>query len=165
MRYTLVLNSDYLPLEIQDSKRAFLNVYKDTVDSIDIYPDAKFRSTLDEWDVPSVVRTRTFVRRPYQKASLTKANVHKRDGYTCVYCGEDARKHLTVDHVIPRSRGGKNSWDNLVTCCFACNNVKDNRTPEEMGWETPNPQHPHHIVLMNKLVKDIPEQWRPFLFM
>jgi hypothetical protein len=165
MRYTLVLNNDFIPVSIVDSRRAFLNVYKDVVHLISSYDDVKFHSTNAEWDIPSVVRSRRRINLPFQKATLTKENVLKRDGYKCVYCGDTSKRYLTIDHVLPKSRGGRNGWRNVVACCFSCNNLKDDHTPEEMGWEHPDPQHPHYLVLMSNFTKDIPTDWKHYLFM
>jgi len=164
MKYTLVLNNNYIPIGIVDSRRAFKNVYTDAVHLISTYKDGSFRSTTQDWEIPSVIRSRNFVKLPFTKSTLSKQNILKRDNHTCVYCGSTEKSKLTVDHVLPRSRGGKNSWTNLVACCFSCNNLKDNKTPAEMGWDHPNPQHPHYLVLMNSFTSHIPDEWKDYLF-
>ena len=87
---------------------------------------------LGQWLYPKVLRMVYFVKVNYNKLygtpQISKHGILVRDGYTCAYCAGDAK---TVDHIKPRSRGGKNSWLNLVACCFPCNNRKDDRTPEE----------------------------------
>jgi len=164
-KHTLVLNSTGIPIMIMDSRRAFKNVYTDAVYLVSNYTGEFFRSTNESFGVPSVIRSKRFVKLPFKKATRTKENVFKRDKYECVYCGDGNKKHLTIDHVLPKSRGGKSSWTNEVTCCFSCNNKKDNKTPAEMGWKDPNPQHPHYLILMNSFVKNVPNDWEPYLFM
>jgi 5-methylcytosine-specific restriction endonuclease McrA len=81
---------------------------------------------------PSVILLARYVRVPYRHSvPVTRRGVLRRDGHRCAYC---ARTATTVDHVVPRSRGGQDSWLNLVACCIRCNGVKGDRTPEEMGW-------------------------------
>jgi 5-methylcytosine-specific restriction endonuclease McrA len=95
---------------------------------------------------------------------LTRENIFKRDNYTCVYCGyNDNTRKLTIDHVIPQSKGGPNTWDNLVTACGKCNGEKADLTLEEFGKEIPVPVRPHYLMLM-KSVSYIPDNWRPYLF-
>jgi 5-methylcytosine-specific restriction endonuclease McrA len=79
---------------------------------------------------PSVIRLNKTVRRPYPRVRLSKKEIFRRDNYTCQYCGRPSN-HLTLDHVVPRHRGGSHSWDNLVSACPACNRRKGGRTPQE----------------------------------
>lgn len=89
---------------------------------------------------PAVILLRRYIRPPYQRrVTVTRRGVLRRDGHKCAYCGAYAG---TVDHVTPRSRGGQDTWENLVACCVRCNNKKSNKTPAEMGWKlrfTPAP--------------------------
>lgn len=80
-----------------------------------------------------------------------------------MYCGSGDKRTLTLDHVIPQSKGGKDSWTNLVTACKKCNSEKDSLTIEEWGKEHPKPRRPHYLMLM-KRVTEIPEEWEPYLF-
>lgn len=163
-RHTLVLNSNYVPIGIIDSRTAFMNVYAETVDLVSTYKDETFSSPNAQWAIPSIIRTKRYVKLPYHRAILTKRNVFKRDGHKCVYCGkEGSDASLTWDHIIPKSRKGKNTWENLVTSCFRCNNEKDNMTPDEMGWETPKAYQPHYLVVLNSFIKNTPPDWQPYL--
>ncbi|HPV07742.1 MAG TPA: HNH endonuclease, partial [Aggregatilineales bacterium] len=83
---------------------------------------------------PSVVRLSYMVHRPRPRVKLNKREIFRRDNYTCQYCGKKTT-NLTIDHVIPRHRGGEHSWSNLVTSCPACNRLKGGRTPAEAGME------------------------------
>lgn len=81
--------------------------------------------------LPNSITLIDYVRIPFRKVSLTRKNIFFRDNYTCQYCGERNIKKMTLDHVVPRSRNGGNTWENLVTCCKRCNVKKRDRTPEE----------------------------------
>lgn len=83
------------------------------------------------YHLPNSITLIDYVRIPFKKVSLTRKNIFFRDNYTCQYCGERSIKKMTLDHVVPRSRNGGNSWENLVTCCRKCNVKKRDRTPEE----------------------------------
>lgn len=163
-RHTLVLNSNYIPIGIMDARTAFKNVYTESVDLVAVYEGETFKSPNSEWQIPSIVRAKRYVNLPYKNAILTKKNVFRRDGYKCAYCGKPGNDAtLTWDHVLPKSRGGKNTWENLVTACFKCNNEKDNFTPEEMGWDAPMTFHPHYLVTMSSFISKTPKDWIPYL--
>lgn len=166
-KYCLVLNKNYLPIGIISAKQAFKSAYTENVEVVANYPNAKYTSPSGDWDIPCIVKTKRYVKLPFTKSTLSKQNIFKRDGYKCVYCGSDDKTKLTIDHVLPKSRGGKNRWDNLVTSCYACNNAKDNRTPEEMGWDRPsgNMFQPHYLLLFGSYVPRIPDSWKDFLFL
>lgn len=124
--------------------------------------DAPIRSAHVSMDRPSVILLTRYVQPPRGRSTaLSRRGVLRRDAHTCAYCGGGAN---TVDHVIPRSRGGQNSWTNLVACCRACNNTKGNRTPEEMGWKllfTPVEPHTGHWWLRD--IENPADRWKPFL--
>src|SRR5690606_6398766 len=89
-------------------------------------PDFKIRTVSSEFDFPSVIRLRKYARIPFKNIVLTRKNIMKRDGNRCQYCGSSS--DLTIDHVLPKSRNGKDTWDNLVTACNKCNHKKGNKT-------------------------------------
>ncbi len=127
----IVLNADFSPINVTSLKRGYKLVYMGKAEVLDTY---------DEYMVvtkrilrPRIIRLLTFVRLPYRYLIPSRHNIYKRDGYTCVYC--NSRDHLTLDHVLPKSRGGCDTWENMVTCCSKCNRKKDNRTPEEAGFK------------------------------
>ena len=96
---------------------------------------------------------------------LSRRNIFHRDNYSCQYCGTKAGPN-TIDHIIPRERGGKDTWDNLITACAPCNIVKGNRSPEEMGMRLlKKPNKPNRIHYFQKFVGINQTKWRPFLFM
>jgi CRISPR/Cas system Type II protein with McrA/HNH and RuvC-like nuclease domain len=161
---TLVLDSSYMARSIINTDRAFVISYKGNADIIKEHPES-FKLVNPELDIkkPSIIKVYQYVKQNINKVPLTRENVFKRDNYECVYCGCDNRKTLTLDHVIPQSRGGKDSWDNLVTACKKCNSEKSNLTLEEYGKEIPQPRRPHYLMLM-KQVHYIPKEWEPYLF-
>ena len=162
---TLVVDSAYIARSVIATERAFVISYKGNAEVIAEYPETfgVVNPTL-EINKPSIIRVPTFIKLNFQKIPLTRQNIYKRDNYECVYCGEDNKKLLTLDHVVPQSKGGPNSWDNLVTACKRCNGEKSDLTLEEYGKPIPKPQRPHYLMLLKK-VHHIPEEWKPYLLM
>ena len=161
---TLVLDSSYMARSIINTDRAFVITYKGNADIVQEHPES-FKLVNPELDIkkPSIIRVYKYVNQVIQKVPLSRENIYRRDNYECVYCGDGNRKTLTLDHVIPQSKGGKDSWDNLVTACRKCNSEKSNLTLEEYGKEIPQPRRPHYLMLM-KQVHYIPKEWEPYLF-
>jgi len=127
----LVLNSDYEPLNICNTRRAMALMFLGKVDVL--HEDGKvLHSVSSSYRVPSVVRLRTHVRRPMPQLKLSRRSILARDNYTCQYCGHMGGD-LTVDHVTPRRLGGQDSWDNLVCCCKICNTRKGDKTIAQFG--------------------------------
>lgn len=130
----LVLNADYrplsyYPLSLWSWQEAIKNVFLDRVNIVAQY-DQPLRSPSFSIQAPSVVSLKDFVTQDRPPA-FTRFNVFLRDGFSCVYCGADAREELTFDHVVPRSQGGRTSWTNIVAACSPCNLRKGGRTPKE----------------------------------
>jgi 5-methylcytosine-specific restriction endonuclease McrA len=121
-----------------------------------------FRSETLELAAPSVVRLNYFVRVPYRaRASLSRRAVLVRDNFECQYCGRPAEN---VDHVVPKSRGGGHTWDNVVAACRPCNSRKENRTPSEIGLRLRHPpQPPHSSVWIAVAVDRLDPEWEPYL--
>ncbi len=127
----LLLNASFEPLNVINWKRAVKLVFMDKVEVVE-ESDREVRSVSDSMMIPSVVRLMGFVRFRRREAKYSRKNVYARDQHTCQYCGKHfSAGHLTCDHVIPRSRGGKADWANIVTCCVICNRKKGGRTPAE----------------------------------
>ena len=123
------------------------------------------RSVNHTMPYPSVIRLITYIRIPYRKIELSRRNIIYRDNFKCQYCGTRT-KDLTIDHVIPKSRGGDDSWDNLVSACKPCNNKKGNRTPDEAGMKLlSKPYRPNYIIFIQRFMNGMNEDWKPFLFM
>ena len=160
---TLVLDSSYIPRSIVSSSRAFVIVYKGNAEVVEEHP-VHFKLVDEDLKInkPSIIRIPKYVKTDKHKVPLNKSNVMRRDGHTCVYCGASKRQDLTIDHVIPQSKGGKNTWNNLVTACFKCNNKKGSLDLDEFGIEINKPIRPHYLMLM-KTLNHIYDAWRPYL--
>ena len=161
---TLVLDSSYVPRGIITSFRGFVITFKGNAEVIKNH-EAKFKIVNKEVEYykPSIIRVDHYVNTKVQKVSLSRDNVFKRDGGRCVYCGSNNRRDLTIDHLVPQSKGGKNTWDNLVTSCFKCNNSKGDMDLKEFMDIELSPKKPHYLVLMRS-IGHIPDEWKPYLF-
>ena len=101
----------------------------------------------------------------YKKIILSRKNILRRDGHRCQFCGRGDLP-LTVDHVLPRSRGGEDTWENLVCACVQCNNAKGDRTPEEARMPLMRrASRPNHVTFIRHFVGNIDDRWKPYLFM
>lgn len=128
-RSVLVLNQNYEPLNVCNVRRAMVLVLRGKAEIIEHAHDV-IHSATRIFQLPSVIRLVHLIRRPRPKLRLTRKEIFARDGWACVYCGKEVRD-LTLDHVIPRHRGGAHTWENLVSACKACNHRKAGRTPRE----------------------------------
>jgi 5-methylcytosine-specific restriction endonuclease McrA len=159
---TLVLNAGYEPMSVVSFRRAVILVLAGKATVLAADEDVPVRSAHLSMQQPSVIILSRYVRPPSGRSvALSRRGVLRRDGFRCAYCGTRAS---TVDHVLPRSRGGGNTWQNLVACCRACNNRKGDRTPEEMGWQLPfTPEAPRTGQWWLRDLDNPAESWRPFL--
>jgi hypothetical protein len=135
MNNVLVLNADYSPLNITSLQRGFVLVDKGKAEIIKS-GEKDIITTIGNFVRPVIIRLLNFIRYRPKNIKVNRRRIFKRDKSTCQYCG--SKKHLTIDHVIPRSRGGGNTWTNLVTCCSGCNVYKGNKTPKEAGMKLIN---------------------------
>jgi 5-methylcytosine-specific restriction endonuclease McrA len=163
----LVLNASYEPINVTPVRRAVVLVIKGVATTEEA--DGVFiHSAAASFRVPSVIRLREFRRIPYQTRALSRKNILMRDRYTCQFCGRTfPAGDLTLDHVIPRSRGGHTDWDNLVACCHRCNNHKGDRLPEEAGLKLlrmPRPFTLHTSRQLMRMMAKSDERWRKYLF-
>ncbi len=133
---TLLLNATYEPLCVVSSRRAIVLVLADKAVPVDASAEVVHAERVS-LPVPVVVRLTRYVRVPYPaQVPLSRRAVFTRDGQTCVYCGGSA---TSIDHVVPRSRGGTHTWDNVVAACRRCNHTKADRSLAELGWQLPHP--------------------------
>jgi CRISPR/Cas system Type II protein with McrA/HNH and RuvC-like nuclease domain len=132
MDLVLVLNSDYSPLNVTSLRRGFILVDKGKAEIVE-KGDEDIITTIGNYIRPTIIRLLNYVRFRPTMLRVNRKRIFKRDNNTCCYCG--SQKNLTVDHVLPKSRGGKNTWENMITSCFRCNGIKDDRTPEEAGMK------------------------------
>lgn len=178
----LVLNRSYLPIHVTSVRRAFAMVYQDLArvvdDRYEIFDFESWRriATLSDCDVigtpsgwirvPRVILLRVYDRIPKRHVRYSRANVFARDKFTCQYCGvRPPRSQLNLDHVIPRSLGGRTTWENVVCSCVDCNRRKGGRTPEQarIGLRR-TPARPRWSPLMNVGVSSVRyEEWTPYL--
>jgi 5-methylcytosine-specific restriction endonuclease McrA len=129
---TLVLNQNYYPLGTITWERAVTLLFEEKADLIEEYDTEVIRSVSTSMQKPAVIRLRKWVKGKLVGVRFNKSNVHLRDKGRCQYCMQKvSESKSTYDHVIPKARGGKTDWNNIVTCCYPCNQKKDCRTPEE----------------------------------
>ena len=158
----LVLNQNYQPLNICNVRRAVALLGKGKAESISETGEF-LRSATDLIEKPVIIRLFYMVKRPLHRRKLSRREVFARDGYRCQYCGTRARD-LTLDHVVPRSRGGQHSWENIVSACKPCNHGKAGRTPREAGMPlatTPREPRPNPYAMFHS--GRVLDEWRPFL--
>ena len=135
----LLLNASFEPLNVINWQRALKLVFMDKVEVVE-ESGREVHSVSVTVRVPSVVRLMSFVRFRRKEAKFSRKNIYARDRHSCQYCGRRYPvDELTCDHVLPRSRGGKATWRNIVTCCVACNRRKGGRTPAEAGMKLRKP--------------------------
>lgn len=127
----LVLNQNYEPLNVCQVRRAMVLLFRGKAEVLE-NGRGSLHSVNDVFDIPSVIRLVYFVKRPNHQRKMTKMEIFNRDKYICQYCGYQSRE-LTLDHVVPRRRGGEHSWENVVSACIPCNRKKAGRTPTEAG--------------------------------
>ena len=166
MSSVLVLNATYEPLSIISVRRAVVLLLKEKAEIVEA-AEAELRSAHVSMPMPLVIRLIYYVRIPYRVSlPVTRRTVLARDHYTCQYCGKQpARKDLTVDHILPRSRGGHTSWDNVVTACQCCNGHKGSRTPEEASMKLrATPAQPRYVALALVESSDTRQVWRKYIF-
>ena len=161
-RQVLVLNSTYEPVNVCSTRRAVVLLLKEKAEVVETGRDL-IRSERATLVAPVVIRLRSYVRLPRaEKRRLSRRAILARDGFRCQYCG--SARHLTIDHVVPRSRGGPNSWENVVTSCAPCNVRKGACLPSEVGMSPsrkPRPPMPGDFVLASN--RAVPDAWLPYL--
>ena len=169
----LVLNADfrplsYYPLSLWSWQDAIKAVFLERVNILEEY-DRVVRSPSFQMKLPSVVSLKTYVK-PARNPAFTRFNVFLRDRFHCQYCGGDfATNELTFDHVIPRSRGGRTTWDNVVTACAPCNLLKGGRLPNQSGMHPKMRPHRPTVTELRNNGRSFPpnylhESWRDYLY-
>lgn len=157
----LVLNNYYAPVNICTVNRAYKLITKDRAEIVEA-DDTPMHSAEREYPRPSIIRLKNAVNFHHKKISVSRNNIFKRDNHKCGYC--HSKLDLTVDHVIPKSKGGGYTWENLVTCCRKCNSKKDNRTPEEAGMKLYiQPYRPNFIFFIRNFNGNIKKGWDTYL--
>ncbi len=146
-------------------QKAVILLYLEKADIVIENPLRKIRTVNAPYPFPSVIRLSHYKRVPFKNVILSRKNILRRDGHRCQYCGGTSAP-LTVDHIIPRARGGKDSWENLVTACLPCNNRKRDHTPERAGMTLKSvPRRPSRVSFIVQSAHAVEELWKPYLFM
>jgi 5-methylcytosine-specific restriction endonuclease McrA len=158
----LVLNASYEPINVCSVQRAIVLVLKEKAEVLE-RSARRLRAATASFPWPNVIRLLSFVRVPRHEArKITRRAVFARDDYLCQYCGSGSK--LTVDHVVPRSRGGRSSWDNVVTSCAPCNLRKGDRLPAEIDMHPrTSPRAPRPDVFISVAAPRQPDSWLPYL--
>lgn len=164
MDQVLLLNATYEPLQLLSARRAVVLIVGDRAEVVAAHEGAPvFHSESLEISVPSIVRLKGFVRVPYRATvpPLSRRAVLVRDRHRCAYCQSHAD---TIDHVVPRSRGGRHEWTNVVACCKRHNLEKGDRFLAEIGWTLPvTPKAPQGLLWRWQLVEEVDPLWAPYL--
>lgn len=166
MSSVLVLNATYEPLSVVSIKRAVVLLLKEKAELLEA-AETMLRARGVAMPVPLVIRMVYYVRIPRTMAlPLSRRTIMARDQYTCQYCGATPlRAELTLDHVLPRSRGGRTEWENVVVACRVCNQKKGNRTPKEAQMILARqPRRPRYIALALLGENNQREVWNKYLF-
>jgi 5-methylcytosine-specific restriction endonuclease McrA len=167
MEQVLLLNITYEPLRIINWKKAITMLCLGKVEVIEEY-SREIHSVSFTVKLPSVVRLLRLVKRPKTPVKFSRQNIYARDRYKCQYCGARfATEDLTYDHVIPKSRGGKTQWKNIVTCCIDCNRKKGGRLPSEASMKlVRKPKRPTWVPALRITIgyREIPQTWRDYLY-
>ena len=161
----LVLNQNYEPLNVCRVRRAVVLLYQERAEMLE-NGVGFIHTTSHDFPVPSVIRLPYLIKRPFRaERKLTRLEVFNRDKYTCQYCGKQTRQ-LTLDHVIPRYRGGQHTWENVVSACIACNRRKAGKTPEEarmrLGRPPSAPRRSHLFYIPSHYLQ-AQNQWQRYL--
>jgi 5-methylcytosine-specific restriction endonuclease McrA len=167
MEQVLLLNITYEPLRIINWKKAITLFLLGKVEVLEEYGQ-EIHSVSFSVKLPSVVRLLWLVKRPKTPIRFSRQNIYARDKYACQYCGKKfPSEELSYDHVIPKSRGGKTEWGNIVTCCFRCNRKKGGRTPKEARMKLiRKPSFPVWLPALKITIgfKEVPSSWRDYLY-
>ncbi len=163
MQQVLVLNASYEPLNVTSVRRAHVLVFKGKAEVLEEL-DRPLHSASTTYPWPHVIRLVQYVRVPRAvQRKISRRALFARDGWRCAYCGTTSGR-LTLDHVVPRSRGGESVWENVVTACAPCNHKKGNRTLEESGLHLLRPPRaPAPVLFIQLAAPKIPNGWQPYL--
>jgi 5-methylcytosine-specific restriction endonuclease McrA len=171
MGAVLLLNASYEPLAVIPARRALSLLLRDRVDAVTDEKVMVYSPTAG-LTIPSVLRLRRYIRVPRRGVRWSRTGVMRRDGYECIYCGIHAgerrgnqvlhKEDFTIDHIIPRSQGGRNTWGNTACACPTCNQRKGDRTPHEAGmtlrWEPKTPRVDYLVASGS-----VPTAWKVYL--
>ena len=159
----LVLNGNYAPINVCSTRRAMCLIL---VGRANMVMDGRgvVRTVSRTFPKPSIIRLRTYVKRPRPSVKLTKQEIFRRDQFRCQYCGQQARE-LTVDHLLPQHLGGESTWSNLVTACTSCNHKKGGMTVDQAGLKLRQApaQPPRSASYLFRNYVNIYQDWEPYI--
>ena len=163
-RAVLVLNANYAPMAICTAKRAIVMGFLKKVEILANYNE-KVHSPSTTLNLPSVIKIHQYISYDNLTVELNRKNILSRDSNKCQYCGT-SKLPLTLDHILPKVKGGQDSWENLITACKPCNQKKGDRSPEESNMKLIKvPKRPNRLHYFHRFVKENQRDWRPYLFM
>ncbi|MGH2534071.1 MAG: HNH endonuclease [Thermomicrobiales bacterium] len=161
----LVLNQNYEPLNVCNVRRAIVLIIDGKAEVLEVHASC-VSSPSRTFPSPSVIRLVYLIRRPRPRVKLTRREIFIRDHYTCQYCGRQG-SDLTIDHIVPRSRGGEHAWDNLVSACKPCNHRKGGKSLGEARMSLRKaPAEPSagiYYTIQRRLNADVNDAWQKFL--
>ena len=158
----LVLNLDHSPVAVVSPQKAIVLLLLQKANCLSVYEFLQIRTVSRSFDYPAVICLNHYISIPYRRVLLNRVNLFRRDRGECQYCG--SKKQLTIDHVVPRSKGGKSSWTNLTTACHRCNVLKGDKSPEESGMVLQTqPFKPSLAYFLAEYAEKQAEEWLPFL--
>jgi 5-methylcytosine-specific restriction endonuclease McrA len=158
----LVLNLDHSPVAVVGIQKAMVLLLLEKATCLSIYEFLEIRTVRKIFQYPAVICLNHYKSIPYRGVLLNRNNLFKRDKGDCQYCG--GRKQLTIDHVVPRSKGGKSNWTNLVTACHRCNVIKGDKSPEQVGFTLRSePFKPSLAYFLAEYAASQASEWIPYL--
>jgi len=161
----LVLNQSYEPLAVCRARRAIVLVFQGKAEMLE-NGLGYFHTVGQMVPIPSVIRLDKMIKRPRRERKMSRYEIFNRDHYTCQYCGEQSR-HLTLDHVMPRFRGGQHTWENVVSACMECNRRKAGRTPKEANMKLihkPAPPTGSHLFVIPHQYINKRDEWQKYFY-
>ena len=160
----LVLNASFQPLQILNMRKVLKLVVKGTVEVVKHVDGRSINSSRVSYPMPSVVKLHKYVNYHPKPAPFSKRNVLIRDKFTCQYCGDISSQKMTIDHIVPQSKGGPNTWENTVACCSRCNAKKADKSLKESGMTLKKlPKKPTPYVFMK--AASVHREWDEFIYM
>ena len=164
-RKVLVLNQSYQPLMVIGAKRAIILLLSNKSECIENYSDI-IRSQSFSMSLPSIIRVNRYIHFFRSEVLLNRLNILKRDNFTCQYCSKKSNS-MTIDHIIPKNKGGKDTWSNLVAACSKCNTKKGDNLLEAMQMKLlKKPKKPNYLFYFKQYInKDVEDSWKEYLYM
>jgi 5-methylcytosine-specific restriction endonuclease McrA len=161
----LLLNQNYEPMSICSARKGIILMFLGKAQMVERYDSLMVRSVSTQMELPSILRLDRYIHVPRKRILLSRKNIIKRDRHQCQYCGTKI-KPLTVDHIIPKERGGKDRWENLVAACVDCNAKKGNHSPEEVNMNLlTTPKKPNYLYFIQNFFGKPEEIWKPYLYL